>query len=78
MDDGVNAWLNVKGAGECESVIKSHGTHYRDYEHFSVCNVSYYNKEKNMTKIDVGHMPICPGCGKRHRSEKWITCTNCR
>lgn len=78
MENGVNAWLNVKGYYECSEVIKSHGVHYRDYENFDVCNVSYYNKEKNTAKIDVGHSSICLSCGRRHRSEKWITCSYCR
>jgi hypothetical protein len=75
-----NMWKNVKGSGECGSMIYSYGTHYRDYTNFSDCNVSYLKGETdevNRKGIYVGHDPICPNCGRQHDYQEAIECRNC-
>lgn len=75
-----NMWKNVKGVDECYSVTDSYGTHYKDYTNFSDCNVSYLKDETeaiNKYRIEIGHNPICPHCGKAHTYEKAIECREC-
>ena len=75
-----NMWKNVKGTGECGSVIHSSGTHYKDYLNYSDCNVSYLKgdtEDVNKDCINVGHRPICPNCGKEHSYEDAVECSNC-
>ena len=76
-----NMWTLRKGTSACREVVDSIGTHYRDYAHYSDCNVSYLKTPDtlpNTKKIIVGHNPICPCCGEEHREEQWITCDSCR
>jgi len=76
-----NMWKNTSGTSVCDAVIDSYGTHYRDYTHFSNCNVSYLKFEnsesKNMNYIIVGHDPICPCCGEKHEYQEAIECEDC-
>ena len=75
-----NMWKNVKGTGECSDMIRSYGTHYTDYTHFSDCNVSYLKGETedvNRNRIHVGHEPICPSCGRTHSHQEAIECERC-
>lgn len=76
-----NMWTNVKGTSECSNMTYSEGTHYRDYESFSDCNVSYLKNgediHKNTNYINVGHDPICPCCGEVHDYKEAIECQNC-
>lgn len=76
-----NLWKNAKGIEDCTAMIKSEGVHYRDYQYYEDCNVSYLrriNGDLNTKKITVGAYPICPACGDKHYSEDWITCESCR
>ena len=45
--------------------VVSRGVHYRDYEHFSSCNMSYPREMPNATThiVEIGHERICPKCG---------------
>ena len=72
-----NSWLNVKGTSECERNTTSKGVHYKDYLNYGACNVSYYRKEKDFTRIVIGHNPICPCCGMTHSDEECIECDDC-
>lgn len=49
----------------CYENVASYGVHYRDYEHYDGCNVSYPREmpsaESNI--VVVGHSRICPWCG---------------
>lgn len=73
-----NYWTNRSGYSACCEVIESYGTHYRDYENFSNCNVSTLKDNKYYhTNIEVGHNPICPCCGKQHTRTRNIECSNC-
>lgn len=79
--DTPNLWENKKGTEECTANILSYGVHYRDYECYDDCNVSYLrriNGNLNHKRISVGANPICPCCGEEHESEDWITCLSCR
>ena len=76
-----NMWTLKKGTGHCCHVIKSEGVHYRDYENFDYCNVSYLkfddSENLNNERITVGHNPICPQCGKEHTYEESVECYYC-
>ena len=74
---GANSWLNIKGTVECTNVTYTQGVHYPDYLNFDSCNVSYYNKEKNMRKITIGRNHICPSCGVVHDRSRCIECEDC-
>jgi hypothetical protein len=45
--------------------VSSWGVHYRDYDHFSGCNVSYPREMPIAADgvVHVGHSRICPKCG---------------
>ena len=76
-----NLWILKQGTSACSDVTYSQGAHYRDYLHYSNCNVSYLKPdsgyEKNPKKIVIGHKGICPTCGEEHSSENYIICSNC-
>lgn len=76
-----NLWILKQGTSACSDVTYSQGAHYRDYLHYSNCNVSYLKPtsgyEKNPKKIMIGHKGICPTCGEEHSSENYIICSNC-
>jgi hypothetical protein len=58
-----DAWIRKNGS--CTENIVSDGVHYRDYECFNDCNVSYPKEmpDAYFTKVYVGHPRICPYCG---------------
>ncbi len=75
-----NMWSLSKGTYECGEVITSEGPHYRDYNCYEDCNVSYlkrFGDWKNKWMIYVGHDPICPNCGRYHSEEDNIFCEDC-
>lgn len=75
-----NIWKLKRGTCACAEVIESKGVHYRDYENFNDCNVSYLkldNDSYNENEIIVGHEQICPCCGKVHKREDCIECEDC-
>lgn len=74
-----NMWKLKKGTSACNEVIISDGVHYRDYQNFYDCNVSYLKHDDtiNVNDIRVGHNPICPCCGKEHNRKDCIECSNC-
>ena len=73
-----NLWTNKSGADECEEVVISKGSHYRDYEHFDNCNVSTLKDGRDYHGfIVVGHNPICPCCGEEHNWLESIECEDC-
>ena len=63
------------------SNITSTGCHYRDYSHFSDCNVSYPTERPSCQNqiITVGSSRICPYCGENadHLSEGYLSHHNC-
>ena len=75
-----NMWKLKKGTDACLDVINSEGVHYKDYENFDDCNVSYLKLDDdtyNENSITVGHEQICPCCGKVHTRENCIECNDC-
>ena len=72
-----NYWTNKKGTGACSAAIRSKGVHYRDYEHFSNCNVSTLRGSENTNEMTVGHNPICITCGREFFGSDCIQCENC-
>lgn len=75
-----NMWKLKRRTCACADVIESKGVHYRDYENFEDCNVSYLKLDDdiyNENTITVGHEQICPCCGKVHTREACIECDDC-
>lgn len=78
-----NMWVLRKGTSACEDVIFETDVeiNYKDWRHYSDCNVSYMkrvNGNRNNNLIEVGREHIiCPTCGKKHTSQDHITCINC-
>ena len=75
-----NLWTNTKGTDVCSREISSYGLHYRDYEMYDNCNVSYLNRgteTKNHKRIKIGATAICPTCGSEHYNQECILCESC-
>lgn len=78
--DVPNYWKVEKGTSACYEVIRSYGPHYRDYENYDDCNVSFMKRVDgyiNRNTIDVGSRIICPCCGDWHYTEDNIFCDDC-
>ena len=79
--DVPNYWSLSKGTSACRAVTESYGPHYRDYLHYSDCNVSYLKRidgYKNTRPVSIGtEKIICPSCGKAHYTEENIFCGKC-
>ena len=69
-----NLWTLKKGTEEASRYIKSYGTNYKDYYHYSNCNLSRIKGSENENKFVVGESPICIECGDRHSVERNINC----
>ena len=87
-----NLWIIKQGTSTCDTMSDSCGAHYRDYLHFSNCNVSWLKpsegKLKNTNRIKIGHKGICPKCGEEHSNRRvgendhieidgQVYCSNC-
>lgn len=72
-----NLWTLKKGTEACENYAYSYGTHYRDYECYSDCNVSLNKGTEHHDSIYIGHDPICIVCGEEHDSEDSLQCDDC-
>ena len=66
-----NMWVRKSNVSE---YVCSHGTHYRDYTHFSDCNISIRKDTENTKSVHIGHAPICVECGSTHDCEEEINC----
>lgn len=71
-----NLWTISKGTEAAGRYIVSRGTHYRDYNNFSNCNLSRVKGSENENCIQVGHNPICVECGEYHSNAETINCCN--
>ena len=72
-----NLWKNKQDTDNCcDFIDESYGTHYRDYENYSNCNVSF--QPETHEYLTIGHDPICPSCGIEHDDNDWCTCYSCR
>lgn len=67
--------------------VYSVGTHYRDYQYYSNCNVTFptefasdyfARRGDGVGTIEIGHNPICPHCGRLHQTTDNLLCSNCR
>lgn len=76
-----NLWIIKQGTSTCNEMSDSYGAHYRDYLHFSGCNVSWLKpsegKLKNTNRIKIGHSGICLKCGEEHSNCDSIICNDC-
>jgi len=79
MDD--IKWVVSTGIRACDRNTCSYGVHYRDYVNFDNCNVSYMVvdgvKHNFPNSIEIGHISICPSCGKEHEYDENIMCSDC-
>lgn len=76
-----NLWTVRKGVKECENVTDSYGLHYRDYENYDDCTVSFLKHDDgslNYSPIEIGEDTICPNCGRTHGVQDNIVCGRCR
>ena len=76
-----NKWILKRGTSICSNLSESIGLHYKDYQCFPGCNVSF-NKSVDDVKqkakpITIGHNGICITCGSTHRNNDYITCGCC-
>lgn len=69
--DFPNLW---KVGGVTHDAVWGHGTHYRDYFHFSSCRLSTKKGSDNEEHLHIGAEPICVECGKEHDTENNINC----
>lgn len=69
-----NLWVLKKDNYPATKCVYSRGTHYRDYEHYRNCNVSYIKGSENENRMYVGADPICVECGDRHSECENINC----
>lgn len=79
---GLNADDWIKKNGGCGHNVHSYGVHYRDYECYNGCNVSYPREMPHAANhvIKVGHERICPYCGQEvddHDDTGWLTHEDC-
>ena len=71
--DKSNFWTIKKGTSACEEYSRSTGTHYRDYQNYSDCNVSVrQNVTLEQNHVDIGHEPIDPETGNTHSNPEAI------
>lgn len=73
-----NLWTLKRGTGEANYYIRSYGTHYRDYQHYSNCTISRIKGSENENTFAVGSNPICVNCGHTHSVETNIDCCHTR
>lgn len=74
-----NIWKTEHGTIEYP-MIRSEGTHYRDYECCSDSVLSFLrriNGKLNEEPIHIGHNPICPNCGEEHERTEHVCCEDC-
>ena len=69
----IEDWSDADEVGREDTY--SWGTHYRDYNEYDDCNVTYVNGINNEHELEIGAYPICIYCGKRHRKEDNIRCS---
>ena len=71
-----NAW--VKSSTSPSEVAISRGAHYRDYENFGTCNISY-PKEKAFGNgwVNIGHDGVCVNCGETTTISDRLICRDC-
>lgn len=75
-----NYWATKRGTYDISRYVTSSGTHYRDYNNFDNCCISFPKEyEWDGSVITIGHDPICIDCGCTHRESENINhCTNGR
>lgn len=72
--DFPNLWTIKRGTDIMHELIKSYGTHYRDYYSFDSCVMSRRKGVENDYSIVVGAEPICVECGCHHSESECINC----
>jgi len=73
VDDGVRCRM-------MNEYTRTFGTHYKDYCFNSGCNISRISTKASATpivKIEIGHDPICPRCGRTHANSNVLSHDYC-
>lgn len=73
-----NKWVNKTGTYNCNNYQKIIGTHYPDTQRNETSNVSLLKGCNSYPRIEIGHKPICPVCGKEHTDSNNIMCYDCK
>lgn len=71
-----NLWVKLK-RDNMRSLTSSWGTHYRDYLEYRDPTISKIKGTENTQRINIGHAPICPTCGREHSAEGSLNCDRC-
>lgn len=67
-----NLWTK-SNRSPSEYIAYSQGAHYRDYDNFNDCNVSYPSEKKDeLDSMVIGHTGICAKCGNEIESNDRI------
>lgn len=74
--DFPNLWTIKRGTELMQELVRSLGTHYRDYYSFESCVMSRRKGIENNKLIVVGAEPICIECGCTHSENECINCCN--
>lgn len=69
-----NLWIIRKGCTPASEYVRTRGTHYPDYTHFSDCSISRLKGSVNEEVITIGASPICIECGCTHDEGSNINC----
>ena len=72
--DFPNLWTYKSGTSDIRDVVRSCGTHYKDYYNFDTCTLSRIKGNDNNRLFYIGHDPICVECGEEHSVETSINC----
>ena len=78
--DETNLWTVKKGTEWSGRYVYSDGAHYRDYNTYEDCTLSYWKRidgYQNNEHFDVGTDSICPECGEYHCWDENIFCERC-
>lgn len=73
-----NEWDVQSGTTACGRHTVSHGVHYKDYQHFSSCNVFYpIEKQHHQAVVEIGSAGICPYCGEEYSCGNLLSHGSC-
>lgn len=67
-----NKW---KSRSVSSNDASSVGYHYQDYYNYSSCKTFYPSAKEGqtLTVVKIGHLGICPRCGKEYRSSEYLS-----
>lgn len=72
-----NFWANKKGVAATYEFVSDTGSHYPDYRNYENVNISIPKGNENRNLIHIGHVGVCPHCGREHFESESILCEEC-